>query len=184
MLALTAVDGGRRKLMCCLESTSSSFRLESDPALISPLVARLQEDLDALGICEGTDRTRVGVALQECLGNALYHGNLEVSSDLRQEDERIFYAEADKRRRIAPYRDRVIHVSADIGRDCATYLIRDEGPGFDTASLDAPFDPESLLRIGGRGMILIRSFMDDVRHNASGNAITLIKRRRRGRTDD
>jgi CheY-like chemotaxis protein len=178
VLALAAVDGRRRKLLGCLESTTSSFRLENDPELISPLIAMLQENLDGVGLCDGNVRTRVGVALQECLSNALFHGNLEVSTDLRQEDERHFYAEADSRRRQAPYRDRAIHVSTDIGRDAVTYRIRDEGPGFDTAALDAPFDPESLMRIGGRGMILIRSFMDDVRHNSTGNEITMIKRRK------
>ncbi len=178
VLALAAVDGSRRKLLSCLEATRASFRLGNDPELISPLIAMLQEDLDGMGLCDGNSRTRVGVALQECLSNALFHGNLEVSSDLRQEDERLFYAEAGNRRRLAPYRHRAIHVSADLGRDCATYRIRDEGPGFDTASLDAPFDPESLMRVGGRGMILIRSFMDEVRHNASGNEITMIKRRK------
>lgn len=178
VLALAAVDGRRRKLLGCLESNRSSFRLENDPELIAPLIAMLQENLTGVGLCDGNVRTRVGVALQECLSNALFHGNLEVSSDLRQEDERRFYAEAESRRRQAPYRDRRIHVSTDLGRDCVTYRIRDEGPGFDTASLDAPFDPESLMRVGGRGMILIRSFMDEVHHNGSGNEITMIKKRK------
>lgn len=178
VLALAAIDGRRRKLLSCLVSNRSSFRLENDPELIAPLIAMLQENLDGMGLCDGNGRTRVGVALQECLSNALFHGNLEVSSDLRQEDERMFYAEANARRLLAPYRDRAIHVSTDLGRDSVTYRIRDEGPGFDTTSLDAPFDPESLMRVGGRGMILVRSFMDEVHHNASGNEITMIKRRK------
>ncbi len=36
------------------------------------------------------------------------------------------------------------------------------------------------MRVGGRGMLLIRTFMDEVRHNAPGNEITLIKRSRTG----
>jgi CheY-like chemotaxis protein len=177
VLAASANDGRRRKLRRCVESTRSRFRLSNDPELIAPLIALLQEGLDGLGLCDSNTITRVGVALQETLANALYHGNLEVSSELRQEDERVFYAEADARRRQAPYRDRTIHVEADLDRDAATFRIRDEGPGFDTARLDAPFDPESLMRVGGRGLILIRSFMDEVRYNARGNEITLIKRR-------
>ena len=39
----------------------------------------------------GMGRIRVGIALQEALTNALFHGNLEVNSSLRQEDERLFF---------------------------------------------------------------------------------------------
>jgi anti-sigma regulatory factor (Ser/Thr protein kinase) len=48
-------------------------------------------------------------------------------------------------------------VESKIDRDEARIDIRDEGPGFDVSSLDKAFDPEDLLRIGGRGMILILS---------------------------
>ncbi len=177
VLALAAVDSHRRRLQSCVETSRSSFLLENDPDLIAPFIALLQEDLDGLGVCDGNARTRVGVALQEALANALYHGNLEVSSDLRQVDERLFYAEADRRRGEEPYRSRRIHVTADLDRDEAVYCIRDDGPGFDTSRLDAPFDPESLMRVGGRGLLLIRTFMDEARHNHAGNEITIVKRR-------
>ena len=176
VLSLGALDRRRHKLLKCLDSSRMSFRLENDPELIAPLIAKIQEDLDGMGLCDGNRRTRIGVALQECLANALYHGNLEVSSDLRQEDERRFYALADARRRRPPYCQRHIHVLADLNRDSVAYTIRDEGPGFETAKLDEPFDPETLTRVGGRGMLLIRTFMDEVRHNAAGNEITMIKR--------
>ena len=123
-----------------------------------------------MDLCDATARMRVGVALQEALSNALYHGNLEVSSDLRQEDEREFYGLAEIRRKPRVALPRApIHVQARIDRDEAIYVIRDEGPGFDTSSLDRPIDPEDLMRIGGRGMLLIRTFMDEVSHNQTGN---------------
>lgn len=178
VLRASNVDLRRREVLRSVEVTCSTFRLQNDPELIAPLVAVLQEDLDGLGICDGNTRTRVGVALQEAISNAIYHGNLEVSSELRQEDERVFYAEADRRRRIAPFRDRTIHITTELDRESATFRIRDEGPGFDTAALDAPFDPESLMRVGGRGMTLIRAFMDEARHNAEGNEVTMVKRRK------
>jgi anti-sigma regulatory factor (Ser/Thr protein kinase) len=40
-----------------------------------------------------------------------------------------------------------------------------------------PTDPENLERAGGRGLLLINAFMDDVQHNSTGNEITLIKRK-------
>jgi anti-sigma regulatory factor (Ser/Thr protein kinase) len=42
--------------------------------------------------------------------------------------------------------------------------------------LPDPTDPENLEKAGGRGLLLIRSFMDEVHHNARGNRIALVKR--------
>jgi anti-sigma regulatory factor (Ser/Thr protein kinase) len=58
-----------------------------------------------------------------------------------------------------------------------TITICDEGPGFDPSSLPDPTDPENIGKISGRGLLLIRTFMDDVKFNDSGNEITLFKRK-------
>lgn len=178
VLGASAINRDRQRILSSMARRESHFIIGNDPTLISPLINLLQEDLGGMDVCHANARTRVGVALQEALTNAIYHGNLEVSSDLRQVDEREFYDLADRRRKQAPYRDRQVHVHARFERDEATYTIRDEGPGFDTSSLDRPIELEDLMRIGGRGMLLIRTFMDQVSHNAQGNEITLIKRGR------
>jgi CheY-like chemotaxis protein len=178
VLDVAGIDRRRQKLLGSMERRESAFRLENDPDLLTPLINLLQDDLGGMGLCDDTARMRVGVALQEAMSNALYHGNLEVSSDLRQDDEREFYAMADRRRAEEPYRRRRISVEARLDRDTAIYTIEDEGPGFDTSSLDRPIDPEDLMRVGGRGMLLIRTFMDEVWHNQAGNRITLVKRAR------
>jgi CheY-like chemotaxis protein len=177
VLAVAAIDRRRKRLMECLQERRSSFLLGNEPELIAPLISLLQEDLDGIGFGDETTRVRVGVALQEALSNALYHGNLEVSTDLRQDDEREYFALANRRRGLDPYRKRRLLVRAEFDCGEATYVIRDEGPGFDTTILDKPFDPEDLMRIGGRGILLIRTFMDEVVFNEAGNQITLVKRR-------
>jgi hypothetical protein len=128
-----------------------------------------------MDLCDSTGRIQMGVVLLEALLNALYHGNLEVSSELRQEDEKRFYALAEERRDKAPYRDRRILVHARVDRQMARFVICDEGPGFDTSSVDRPIEPEDLSRIGGRGLLLIRAFVDEMHHNNLGNEITLVK---------
>jgi CheY-like chemotaxis protein len=180
VLSVAAVDRTRLRLLSSLERHESSFRLENDPDLIAPLIDLFLQDLAGMKIGDATTRLRIGVALQESLTNALYHGNLEVSSDLRQEDERHFYDLVERRRALDPYESRRIEVRSTLDRCGATFVIRDEGPGFDVSALDRPIDPEDLMRIGGRGLLLIRTFMDEVLHNASGNQITLVKRQRAG----
>jgi CheY-like chemotaxis protein len=165
----------RRRMLGCLEGRDSRFCLDNDPELVAALIDLFREDLESLKFGDETTRMRVTVALQEALANALFHGNLEVSSDLRQDDERKFFALAAERREQPPFRERRVHIHAAINHDVIVYTIRDEGPGYDTAAADRPIDPEDLMRIGGRGLLLIRAFMDEVTHNDKGNQITMIK---------
>ena len=67
--------------------------------------------------------------MTEALANAIFHGNLEVSSDLRQVDESIFYGLAEQRRTEPPYRDRHVHVVVKLDQVSVAFEIRDEGPG-------------------------------------------------------
>jgi anti-sigma regulatory factor (Ser/Thr protein kinase) len=57
----------------------------------------------------------------------------------------------------------------------ARFVIRDEGPGFDPHKVPDPTDPENLERESGRGLLLMRSFMDSVAYNPTGNEVTLVK---------
>jgi DNA-binding NarL/FixJ family response regulator/anti-sigma regulatory factor (Ser/Thr protein kinase) len=169
----------RRRLNSFLTSSKVEFEIENDPALIPPLVAALQEQLISLGVCTPNDTLRLGIALEEALLNGMHHGNLEVSSNQRQENgECAYHAEIQRRRRVAPYCNRRLHISADISPSEGTIVIRDEGTGFDVAGLPDPTDPENLTRVGSRGVLLLRTFMDDVVFNAAGNEVKLVRRRR------
>ena len=92
------------------------------------------------------DRVRVGVALEEALTNALYHGNLGVDSILKEKDDCSFSRLAAERSRQSPYRERRIHVQARLTTREATISIRDEGTGFDPTTLPDPIAPANLER--------------------------------------
>jgi CheY-like chemotaxis protein/anti-sigma regulatory factor (Ser/Thr protein kinase) len=165
------------RLMECLTRNQWNFALDNDPSLVAAVVDHMQQHVTRLRLCDETGRIRLAIALEEALLNALYHGNLEISSELRESDIRAYYALADERRRSEPYLGRTVQVEATLSRDEAVYVIRDEGPGYDPSSLPDPTDPANLEKASGRGLLLIRTFMDEVRHNAKGNEITMIKRR-------
>lgn len=76
-----------------------------------------------------------------------------------------------------------VRVVARLTPDEARYSVRDDGPGFDTALLPDPCDPANVETVGGRGLFLIRLFMDDVRHSGRGNEVTMIKKRPGGDPD-
>jgi CheY-like chemotaxis protein len=175
VLALAAARHRRHAVNQCLINAELNYELDNDPTLIPTLIACFQENIERLGFGSETDRTRVGMALQEALDNALYHGNLEVASELKDTNRDDYYRLATERREQAPYRDRRVHVTVLESREQVTYVIRDEGPGFDPESLPDPTAPENMEKASGRGLLLIRTFMDEVRHNDSGNEITLVK---------
>ncbi len=106
----------------------------------------------------------------------MHHGNLELSSALREGDEKQYHQLTAQRKTAKPYADRRVHVSAKDTPEGSTYVIRDEGPGFDPSKLPDPLDPENMDKISGRGLLLIRTFMDEVKHNTKGNEITMVKR--------
>lgn len=177
VLTSAAANRNQREVFNCLTDLELRFALPSDPALVPPLVATLQERAGQLCLCKDTVLIRLGVALEESALNGVYHGNLGLSSDLRQDGGDQFQKEAQERRRRPPYCERKLWVTARLSRTEGTFVIRDEGNGFDPSKLPDPTDPANLGRVGGRGLLLIRTFMDEVRFNEHGNEITLVKRR-------
>jgi CheY-like chemotaxis protein/anti-sigma regulatory factor (Ser/Thr protein kinase) len=167
---------GHRRLMGSLTRSEAEFVLENDPALIPPLVGHLKETLSEVTDLDDTAVLRVSVALREAVLNAMEHGNLELNSALRENDGVAYHKLADQRRHQKPYRDRRVTIHVRQTPKEAVYLIRDEGPGFDPANLPDPLDPANLERASGRGLLLIRTFMTEVRHNERGNEITLVLR--------
>ncbi len=177
VLAAARIDRRRQALLECVSDLECRFVLENDPGLVPLLTAHLQEYAVRMGLCDSNGRIRLGVALEEALLNGLYHGNLELNSSLKQ-DAGAFERLAAVRRRQAPYAGRRLHVHVRMDAAAAVFVVRDEGPGFDVSAVPDATDPENMLKPSGRGLLLIRTFMDEAVHNAAGNEITLVRRRR------
>ncbi|MFM9963717.1 MAG: response regulator [Planctomycetaceae bacterium] len=164
------------RLMHRLARNEFSFVLYNDLSLVHSLVKYLQHTLRCVRLADEVDRLRVGIAVEEALLNALYHGNLEVSSLLKETDPNLFEETARQRSLEEPYSKRRIFVDAVVSREAARFIIRDEGHGFDPAILPDPCDPANLEKASGRGILLMRSFMDEIIFNEQGNQVTLVKR--------
>ena len=104
---------------------------------------------------EEEDLHKIGMAVRECMVNAVVHGNR--------------YNARKK-----------VHLHVWKGPDHIKVAIRDEGEGFDMTSLPDPLAEENLLRQSGRGLLLIQAFMDDFhvgRVEPKGTQATMLKRR-------
>ena len=165
----------KRRLLGTLASTESRFTLANDPALFSPLIDYLLEQMVTMKLFNGQQLTRIGVALHEALTNAIHHGNLELDSELRRVDKVLYEKLAEERRDTAPYANRRINVTASLSHCAINIAVADEGPGFDPTHALDPNTEIKMDRSGGRGLLLIRSFMDRVAHNSRGNEITMVK---------
>ncbi len=163
------------RLMRFLTETSARFLLESDSQLIAPLVGHVQEQMSQIGFGDETDRMQVGVALDEALANAIYHGNLEISSEVREQDGKEFLRMAEQRRTQLPFSRRRVRVETKISKTLAHFLIADEGPGFDPSRLPDPTDAANLENVTGRGILLMRTFMDDVSYSSTGTSVSMSK---------
>lgn len=173
VLATSAEQYAFTRLRHCVSETK--FVLENDLALLSALVSQLRQEVEERGICDHNAAIRVATGLDEALLNAYYHGNLEVDSVLKQDSFDAFYVLAAKRKCEHPFCDRRINVTARFSPNDATFVIRDDGHGFHPDDLPDPSDPQYLERPSGRGLLLMRSFVDEVIYNDVGNEVTLVK---------
>lgn len=101
------------------------------------------------------DMNKIGMAARECMVNAVVHGNR--------------YNEGKK-----------VHLTISGGGETLRVSIADEGEGFDVSSLPDPLAEENLLRHSGRGIFLIRAFMDEVDIKPvtpHGTEVTLVKKK-------
>ena len=190
VLSLARVDRSSEQLLTCLTRTEFSFSLDNDAALIDPLVDLVQKMVAGMQLCDFAGRLQIGVALKEALLNALFHGNLEITQQQMEEHRNINYegellqekdlSLVEQRRSEPPYRDRRLMVDVRITANAARFVVRDEGPGFDLASIPNLGDAAMLEGQHGRGLSLMRTFMDELTFNESGNEVTLLKRRDNG----
>ncbi len=176
------------RLLKHLTVLNASFVLDNDPQLISPLIRHLQQQLSNMGLCVPHETLRVGIALEEALTNAMYHGNLEISREEFEEGRSAMivgepFNVVRQRRQQLPYSQRQIRVRVALNPNEAQFTIADDGRGFDPSQVPDPPQGESWEGRPGRGLKTMRMLMDEVVYNQQGNAVTLIKRRRPGAAD-
>jgi serine/threonine-protein kinase RsbW len=95
----------------------------------------------------------IKLALEEGLNNAIKHGN-------------------------GYDPDKVVQVDFDVTPQQACITITDEGPGFDPCEVPDPTADENLERPCGRGIMLMRAYMDEVEYSGRGNQVRLLKHNR------
>jgi serine/threonine-protein kinase RsbW len=137
------------------EATTSRVSLTLDSSLAS--VDKVEQTTEEFAVRAGFDEDTVpniAMAVREATVNAVIHGNA--------------YDAAKK-----------IVASFEVTAEDLIIRIADQGLGLDPTALPDPLAPENILRGSGRGIFLIKAFMDEVhfRELHPGTELTLIKHR-------
>lgn len=124
----------------------------------------------------------LNICLYEALLNAYEHGNLGLSySDKEKllDDPSKDYTSHLKRLEAMPVcADKRIHFKMRATPGHAEFTVKDEGRGYDFRAIRSlEDDPETAFRSLGRGLMLIKSIMDDVTIKDPGSEITMVKRK-------
>lgn len=175
-LSMVEARRSRHRVLRFLTACETRFELVNDPLLINPLAAFVEEGLERLGFGSKSLRSQIGVCLTEALANAMVHGNLEVDGALRRDDRDAFDRQVRERREQEPYASRRVRCEAHESATEVCYTVADDGPGFDVDELPDPTEPANLLAVSGRGVMLMRTIMDEVSFANGGARVTLRKR--------
>jgi serine/threonine-protein kinase RsbW len=112
----------------------------------------LESSLAKLELSE-EDSHQIGIAVREAVANAIEHGNRGDASKL---------------------------VRVQMGFDNGDLLIRvqDQGLGFDENGVPNPLEPDNLLRPNGRGILLMRQYMDEIEYTFEPDSGTVLEMRK------
>ncbi|MBI4666483.1 MAG: ATP-binding protein [Nitrospinae bacterium] len=167
------VDAGEQtvqmsKALKYMVSEESRFMLPNDLATIPAVSSYLSNIVDA----DHIQKRAIELTLDEALGNAIIHGNLEIPSSLKDDDLDSYSELIAERSGQEPYASRRVEVQFAMKGKDARFRIRDEGKGFNwRKALGEETDIES---IHGRGVMIMRAMATSLEFNAEGNEITLV----------
>lgn len=112
------------------------------------LVERMIEDVCDLFNINQDYYGNILVALTEAVNNAIYHGN--------QANE-----------------NKNIDISFKSSPNIVSFIVKDEGPGFNYANIPDPTNPENIAKPNGRGVFLMRNLADKVSFEENGSKVIL-----------
>jgi serine/threonine-protein kinase RsbW len=138
-----------------MHETNSCLEIEagmpSDVKAISPLLDQLMHLIEE-SRCVAGEELSVEVALREALNNAVLHGN-----------------------RLDPSKLVRVYCRCELGKELSV-VIKDQGSGFDPSAIPDPSGVANLLAEHGRGILLMRSQMDEVSFGCGGREVHMRKR--------
>ena len=124
--------------------------IPSDLDVAHELQSQIERQLHSATTFTEMEIFSIKLALEEAIVNAIKHGN--------QMD-----------------RDKSVRVAYRVEKHRFDIMIVDEGPGFDPEDVPDPTAPENLERPCGRGLLLMRHYMNHIEYVGTGNTVVMSK---------
>jgi anti-sigma regulatory factor (Ser/Thr protein kinase) len=158
------------------EFIHQSFRVKNDIFNVERIVYALTKDFVFFLNFQSLEKVRVGLA--EMLTNAIEHGNLAITGEekMHATENGTYYDLVNDRLNDIHYNSKHATFTYYVDALGLKMSLEDEGDGFDVHNLPDPTDPESLLKLHGRGILITRMYFDEVKYNEKGNLVSLAKR--------
>jgi len=157
-----------------IQDISGSFSLHNDPLDASCYVNLICNFLYNAGCLDIDSKVDLRLALQEMLMNAIEHGNCGITFEEKEEwlegDRSIMDLIEQRCQDPAIARKRVTFEYA-IGPASSSFLIADEGEGFNWHETADPSKEENLLRRHGRGILMTKMSTSNLTYNEKGNEV-------------
>jgi anti-sigma regulatory factor (Ser/Thr protein kinase) len=162
-----------------LTEMHGSFSIEND-ILAVPLYASMGTMLLSLrGLIDTDKKTSLQLALSELIVNAVEHGNCGITYDEKTAamDRGISVVELVAEKCADPViRARRVELLWVIGQESSSFVIRDEGKGFDVRAHLKKIAAQDLMSLHGRGIKMASVYASELRYNDVGNQVTMTVR--------
>ena len=143
-------------------------------------VAGLIKDICAeiTGYIDEANVNLFAAALYEVAINAIEHGNLGITYETKKEwiEKNIYHEKLSELLKTEIAKNTFVEISLEIENDCITLVVKDEGDGFKPQKAIEKIKKEDFMRNSGRGMMMMKSYFDEIKYNETGNSITLLKK--------
>jgi CRP-like cAMP-binding protein len=162
-----------------LDGASGSFTIDNDIMAITVYAGMGAMLLSQRGLIVQSRKMPLQLALSELIVNAVEHGNCGISYDEKTVamDRGVSVVElvAEKCRDPA-IRAKKVEFLWDIGKEATSFVIRDEGKGFDVRAHLKKISAQNSMSLHGRGIKMASLYAHELRYNDTGNRVTMIVR--------
>ncbi|NKB33003.1 MAG: response regulator [Pseudomonadales bacterium] len=170
-----AVEKESLSALSLLQEQSIALSCDSNLSHIRRIISYFNKFTQDICANYNLDGNKIAICLQECLTNAIIHGNFGVDSNMKEQDWAAFDNLIKERENQPEYSGKQVNIRFEHTPEKLQFDIADDGIGFDPQELPDPTNPESWLKLSGRGILFIRSYMDEVKWNEVGNRIVMTK---------
>lgn len=179
-LRMSRCDAIYKKFTGDLLQPEFSMVFDNQVSSIEPAVLYLVQSLAAAKCMDRTRRIRIATATSSALFNAMCFGNLEIKDEETLVSRMLSgevsgKAEMRQRANEKMYQDRYVQLKVSIGDHDTRVLVSHNGPGRLTRMTPAPGTPESFELEQCRGLMLITSFMDEIKFYSDYSEVVMVK---------